>query len=94
MAEDWREQGQEEYLRGLTFAKRKYKRYSEQWDHDHCEFCWSKFCEESSKEATRGGCFTDGYATLDSYRWICETCFHDFREKYRLKLGSPKLETK
>lgn len=91
MAEDWREQGQEKYLSGLEFVKRKYKKYRDSWDHDHCEFCWAKFCEEGSEEAAKGDCLIEGFATLDEYRWICETCFRDFRSKYKLRIKPPLL---
>jgi hypothetical protein len=91
VTEDWREQGQEKYLRGAEFSKRKYKKYRAGWEHDHCEFCWTKFCEEGSAEAKDGGCLFEGYATLDEYRWVCESCFRDFREKYRFRVRPPNL---
>ena len=91
MTGDWREQGQEKYLSGLEFTKRRYERYSESWDHDHCEFCGAKFCEDGSEGAATGDCLTDGYGTADNYRWICEPCFRDFRDKYHLRLRAPRL---
>ena len=86
MTLDWREQGQEQYLSGLVFYKKKYKKYREGWDHDHCEFCWAKFCEEDISD-----CLHEGYATKDNYRWICEDCFKEFKENYNLKspIGDP-----
>lgn len=80
MSEDWREQGQESYLSGLEFRKKQYKRFSETWEHDHCEFCNSKFCEPQDGL----DCLHEGYATEDNYRWICEDCFIEFKEKYNL----------
>ena len=46
--DDWRLQGQEKYLFGATLLRKRYKAWSEDWDHDHCEFCWAKFMDPSS----------------------------------------------
>jgi hypothetical protein len=73
---DWRLQGQEEYLTSVVLVKKRYRKYREDWDHDHCEFCWQKFSESP-------GDLHEGYATEDEYRWICETCYQDFREQFR-----------
>jgi hypothetical protein len=77
MNKDWREQGQENYLNGLKFKKQKYVKYRDDWDHDHCEFCSKKICENTE-------CLNEGYATSDKYRWICLDCFQTFKEKYNL----------
>ena len=45
------------------------------WDHDHCEFCGDKF--------GFSGTLTEGWTTVDEYRWICDPCFNDFRERFR-----------
>ena len=77
-ADDWRLTGQEAYLAGATLCWRSYQRYREGWDHDHCEFCFSKFAEpDVSPDALHAG-----YATLDEYRWICQRCFDDFRQRF------------
>jgi hypothetical protein len=80
---DWRLQGQEEYLRGATLVRRTYREYEKdpRWDHDHCEFCWAKFAAEDAP-----GVIHTGYATEDGYRWICETCFQDFRQMFKWKV--------
>ncbi|MBN2448559.1 MAG: hypothetical protein JXO22_17660 [Phycisphaerae bacterium] len=70
--DDWRLQGQEEYLKGITLRRATYRPYREGWDHDHCEFCGCKF-------STRPGDQNEGYTTLDEYRWICQTCYEDFK---------------
>ena len=75
--EDWRRQGQEMYLKGATLSFRKYTKHGENWDHDHCEFCGAKFMETGNDEI-----LTEGYATDDNYRWICQQCFHDFKGEY------------
>jgi hypothetical protein len=73
---DWRLQGQEQYLTGVLLVKKRYRKRSESWDHDHCKFCWRKFSE-------RPGDLNEGYATEDEYYWICENCYGDFREQFR-----------
>ena len=45
--------------------------------HEHCEFCWEKLTTDMD---------TDFYCTEDFYRWICPTCFQDFREKFQWKV--------
>lgn len=76
--DDWRLTGQEAYLSGVPLCWRTYEDRSENSDHDHCEFCFAKFAEAD--------CIPDalhvGYATLDGYRWICQQCFDDFRQRF------------
>jgi hypothetical protein len=76
---DWRMQGQERYLKGIELCRSRYKPASPQWDHDHCAFCGGKF-------ALRGGDFTDGYATLNAYHWICDGCYEDFKTTFAWKI--------
>ena len=74
---DWRLTNQEKYLKGITLQLKKYKRYRDDWDHDHCEFCWEKFSEKLNKAV-----LSEGYATEDNYRWICIRCFEDFKDLF------------
>ncbi len=69
---DWRLQGQERYLAGVALRRKKYTRYREDWEHDHCEFCGRKF-------STREGDLNDGYVTSDNYHWVCNDCYEDFK---------------
>ena len=80
--DDWRLQCQEKYLQGITLYWKTYTRYSETWDHAHCEFCWAEFCLEGCSAS-----LLEGYATEDNYRWICRTCFDDFKEMFNLQIG-------
>jgi hypothetical protein len=70
-------QGQETYLKSLPLWWKKYTRYRDDWEHDHCQFCWAKFMEEDYPEVLQ-----EGYATEDNYRWICEECFEDFKDLF------------
>jgi hypothetical protein len=95
--EDWRLTGQEEYLQGATLLRKRYRAWSAEWDHDHCEFCWAKFRDPmlSSEEAQilteRPGYLTEGYAVVGrrpdgaertDYWWVCPACVKDFAERF------------
>jgi hypothetical protein len=54
------------------------------WDHDHCEFCMTKFAGPELPDTLHAG-----YATLDHYRWICPQCFADFREQFGWQVVGP-----
>jgi hypothetical protein len=75
MESDWRLNGQEHFLTNVELAHRRWTRYSQTWDHDHCVFCTDKFVDD-------GKSLTIGYCTLDSNTWICEPCFNDFKERF------------
>ena len=78
MSDDWRLTNQETYLKGVTLYKRRYARYSDEWDHDHCAFCRAKFAEKDVlPEALH-----EGYTTRDGYHWICESCYRDFNSMF------------
>ena len=74
---DWRLQGQERYLQSAVLLHRKWHTKNPKWDHDHCEFCWAKFMDKESPDVLR-----EGYCTENSYHWICDKCFNDFKEKF------------
>jgi len=73
---DWRLQGQEKFIQGVVLVKRPYRSHPQNADrdHDHCELCWAKFMVEGNPDSLH-----EGYSTEDEYRWICKTCFTDFR---------------
>ena len=74
---DWRLTNQEKYLKGVRLFWQQYTTYSQEWDHDHCEFCWAKFMENGGP-----GILTAGYTTEDNYRWICQRCYEDFKDRF------------
>ena len=86
--DDWRLTNQEEYLRGATLHWRRYTAPRPDWDHDHCEFCWAKFADADLVP----GALEAGYTTDDGYRWICEACFADFRERFGWHIATPRQE--
>ena len=79
--DDWRLQGQEDYLHGVTLTWKEYKARSETWEHEHCEFCWRKFMEVDDPEIHRWG-----YTTEDDYFWICADCYTDFKDMFEWQL--------
>lgn len=75
--DDWRRQGQEEYLMGAKLCHvRAYHPPSPDWDHEHCAFCWEKIGEYE-------GCEHSGYCTVDTGHWLCEECFRDFADEFQ-----------
>lgn len=81
---DWRLQGQELYMTGRKLMKIPYFRWSETWDHDHCDFCFATFSEYE-------GDLHEGYVTADNRRtWVCPECFEDFKEMFRWELVEPE----
>jgi hypothetical protein len=57
--EDWRI-ANAEHLKGQHLHFRKYTRWSDTWDHDHCAACWAKFAEGEEPDIPH-----EGYATGD-----------------------------
>ena len=80
---DWRLQGQEKYLLGVRLTRRTWHQTQAGWDHDHCEFCSAEFSDERYPNALH-----EGWTTSDEYRWICERCFADFRERFGWKVAT------
>ena len=81
---DWRLTNQLSYMKAATLAWRIYEAPSESWDHDHCEFCFVKFLPPPAADDAVAA----GYVTLDGEdRWVCKTCFDDFRELFAWRLG-------
>jgi len=79
---DWRLTNQADYLMNVSLHWAQYRRYSERWGHDHCEFCWTKFSELQESEDLRSG-----YVTENNYHWICEKCFEDFKGQFEWTVG-------
>lgn len=75
-AKDWRLTHQENYLKGVVLKWQPYSPSSAENDHDHCEFCFTKFMHNEPNT------LHEGFATSDRYRWICKPCFDDFFEVF------------
>jgi hypothetical protein len=71
--DDWRLTNQADYLMGVARSRRAYSPANADSDHDHCEFCMAKFMVGGTNES-----LSKGSATVDRYRWKCQTCFDDF----------------
>jgi hypothetical protein len=50
------------HLKGLRLQFRRYSRWSESWDHDHCAACWVKLAESEGPDVQH-----EGYATCEDY---------------------------
>ena len=77
--DDWRLNGQEDYLFGKRLSKKFFKSIG-WYDHVHCDFCWDKIsdCCEDALEF--------GYCTQDEEHWVCETCYKDFKDSFKWEL--------
>lgn len=62
-------------MNGIKLINKDYFPYRLGWDHDHCEFCGTKFSENEID-------IKNGYTTEDGYRWICSNCFEDFKNEF------------
>jgi len=61
-ADDWRRQGQERYLVGVTLKRMRWSSKTPAWDHDHCDFCGTKIASDDIADSLH-----EAYATLDLY---------------------------
>ena len=80
MAEDWRRDVLETlpYLRGQSFARKPYKAYRADWEHDHCAVCGVKLMEpgvDGEDIKHEGYAITSEYQHGGDYEWVCAECF-------------------
>ena len=80
---DWRLMNQERYLKGVTLVWHPYSPARPDNDHDHCEFCWTKFMQKNYPDTLH-----EGYSTQDRERWVCKPCFNDFIDLFEWKVAS------
>lgn len=87
---DWRNRGQEEYLKNIKLRKKKFKSNMPLFlsasddprnynDHEHCDFCFKKIMENCDGVEY---CTIEGYCTLDEKTWICDECFNEFKKEF------------
>lgn len=75
---DWRLMGQDKYMKNIHLNSINPKEYAKQlqepelW-HEHCEFCMEKI--DMHYDAV---C----YCSDDKYRFVCETCYNDFKSDF------------
>lgn len=85
MTTDWRWQQLETkpYLRDVSFTRERYRDYSPEWEHDHCEACQAKLAEPSLVEdaVQEGYATTADYEMGAEYAWVCVPCFEEFRQQ-------------
>lgn len=80
--DDWRLQGQH-CLRDELLRFRSYTPPRPGFEHDHCEFCWTRF--RTRESGLEEGVRAEGYVTVD-LRWICEPCYEDFKVMFDWRL--------
>ena len=80
----WRKENASAHLKGQRFRFKRYTRYREDWDHDHCAACWAKFAEPGHIDEP--DIQHEGYATTEEYKlgadyaWVCVQCFSDLKD--------------
>ena len=84
---DWRLANQMGYLRDAVLVWKEYTAPGETWEHDHCEFCWTKFMEKGPLD-NEAQIERAGYTTEDERHWICRRCFDDFRAMFQWTVRS------
>ena len=88
-AKDWRNRGQEDYLKSVKLVRKKFKstlpdviatgdEYRRYNDHEHCDFCFQKIMENCGEK----NCCTEGYCTEDSKIWVCDDCYNEFKNEF------------
>ena len=83
--DDWRRRGQENYLMNIKLYHLSFTPFSNEWDHEHCDFCWEKFSLLES-DAHQGYCTTKTNERKSI--WICEQCFEDFKDEFHWEVVS------
>lgn len=75
---DWRLDGMETHFACLNgrMLENAALEPTENWDHEHCVFCWEKLNEPG----------IEWYRTEDGRDWICPVCFEDFKERFGWKI--------
>lgn len=61
-----------EHLVGITLRRMPYFRWSADWDHDHCELCWTKLVVASDagdEEARHEGYTYEGVEGIRDHYW-------------------------
>jgi hypothetical protein len=64
---DWRIQNCK-MLRGVKLQRKRYRKPSESWNHDHCAACWATFAEFDGPE-------------IQHYDWVCVRCFSELKDE-------------
>ncbi len=85
---DWRLVGQEKWLKGIELHYTEFRKRQgrEDWDHEHCEFCWQKIVGRADLNKYKSDVICEAYTDEVGYRWICPTCFHDFQSRFDWQL--------
>lgn len=64
------------------------------WDHDHCFFCQTHFCDKPDCDTGLRECWLYEYPPGDegSYETVCANCFEELRDTFRWVVESPEHE--
>jgi hypothetical protein len=81
MMSDWRLDNAEG-LRGQRLRRKTWTKWSDQWDHDHCNGCMAKFAEYDGPHIQKEGYTScEEYSHGANYAWVCVQCFDELHEQ-------------
>ena len=84
---DWRLTGQERWLTGRHWRWSTWASERDEWDHDHCDFCWAEISDRPIDEHTA---YNTAWMTVDTPEaWVCPPCFEDFRQRFGWSVDEP-----
>ena len=69
------------YLQDKKLVKMEYPKNAA---HAHCELCWARF-------GYYPGDLMQGYFECESHSWICEDCYHLFKQYFRWSIQSNSI---
>jgi hypothetical protein len=75
-------------LRNAVLLRKPYRRYRDDWDHDHCAACWAKFAEWDEPDILHEGYATTAeYDLGEDYDWVCPSCFDELHVEMEWRLA-------
>jgi hypothetical protein len=82
------------WLRDTTWRWIRWSPPQAGWDHDHCFFCQTHFCDKPDCSTGRRECWFYEYPPVDegSYETVCARCFEELWDTFRWVVESPGHE--
>jgi hypothetical protein len=69
------------HLASQPLRRKKWTRWSREWDHNHCEYCGAKFAEFEGEDILKEGfASTEAHPRGENYHWVCINCFADLKD--------------
>jgi hypothetical protein len=77
--------------RGMTFTLKAYRRWSEDWDHDHCVCCGQAIAEPGLRDDAVSIAYgvSEEHPRGADYDWLCADCAAELAPRLDLRLLAP-----